>query len=52
MCGIAGCYHQADQRKLPDVMTDRIAHRGHELGGSVTDVIGELVHVRAAGVAV
>jgi asparagine synthase (glutamine-hydrolysing) len=28
MCGIAGCYQQADGHKLTDVMTDRIAHRG------------------------
>jgi asparagine synthase (glutamine-hydrolysing) len=28
MCGIAGCYQQADGRKLVDIMTDRIAHRG------------------------
>ena len=28
MCGIAGCYQQADGQKLVDVMTDRIAHRG------------------------
>jgi asparagine synthase (glutamine-hydrolysing) len=28
MCGIAGCYQQADGRKLTDVMNDRIAHRG------------------------
>ena len=28
MCGIAGCYQQADGRKLVEIMTDRIAHRG------------------------
>ena len=28
MCGIAGCYQQADGRKLTDIMTVRIAHRG------------------------
>ena len=28
MCGIAGCYQQADGHKLTDVMTERIAHRG------------------------
>jgi asparagine synthase (glutamine-hydrolysing) len=33
MCGIAGCFQQADGRKLTDVMTDRIAHRGPDAGG-------------------
>jgi asparagine synthase (glutamine-hydrolysing) len=33
MCGIAGCYQQADGRKLADVMTDRITHRGPDAGG-------------------
>jgi asparagine synthase (glutamine-hydrolysing) len=33
MCGIAGCYQQADGRKLADVMTDGIAHRGPDAGG-------------------
>jgi asparagine synthase (glutamine-hydrolysing) len=33
MCGIAGCYQQADGRKLADVMTMRIAHRGPDAGG-------------------
>ena len=28
MCGIAGCYQQADGQKLVDIMSDRIAHRG------------------------
>ena len=28
MCGIAGCYQQADGQKLVDVMSERIAHRG------------------------
>jgi asparagine synthase (glutamine-hydrolysing) len=32
MCGIAGCYQQADGRKLADVMTERIAHRGPDAG--------------------
>ena len=32
MCGIAGCYQQADGHKLVDVMTDRIAHRGPDAG--------------------
>jgi asparagine synthase (glutamine-hydrolysing) len=34
MCGIAGCYQQADGRKLADVMTDRIAHRGPDSAGT------------------
>jgi asparagine synthase (glutamine-hydrolysing) len=33
MCGIAGCYQQTDGRKLADVMTDRIAHRGPDASG-------------------
>src|ERR1700736_4408158 len=33
MCGIAGCYQQADGQKLVDVMTDRIAHRGPDSTG-------------------
>jgi asparagine synthase (glutamine-hydrolysing) len=33
MCGIAGCYQQSDGRKLADVMTDRITHRGPDAGG-------------------
>ena len=33
MCGIAGCYQQADGHKLTDVMTERIAHRGPDAGG-------------------
>jgi asparagine synthase (glutamine-hydrolysing) len=33
MCGIAGCYQQSDGRKIADVMTDRIAHRGPDAGG-------------------
>jgi asparagine synthase (glutamine-hydrolysing) len=33
VCGIAGCYQQTDGRKLADVMTDRIAHRGPDAGG-------------------
>jgi asparagine synthase (glutamine-hydrolysing) len=33
VCGIAGCYQQPDGRKLTDVMTDRIAHRGPDSGG-------------------
>jgi asparagine synthase (glutamine-hydrolysing) len=34
MCGIAGCYQQTDGRKLVDVMTDRIAHRGPDATGT------------------
>ena len=34
MCGIAGCYQQADGQKLVDIMTDRIAHRGPDASGS------------------
>lgn len=33
MCGIAGSFQQPDGRKLADVMTDRIAHRGPDAGG-------------------
>jgi asparagine synthase (glutamine-hydrolysing) len=33
MCGIAGCYQQADGRKLTGVMIDRIAHRGPDADG-------------------
>jgi asparagine synthase (glutamine-hydrolysing) len=33
VCGIAGCYQQADGRKLTDAMTDRIAHRGPDASG-------------------
>ena len=33
MCGIAGCYQQVDGRKLADVMTERIEHRGPDAGG-------------------
>jgi asparagine synthase (glutamine-hydrolysing) len=34
MCGIAGCYQQADGQKLTDVMTERIAHRGPDATGT------------------
>ena len=34
MCGIAGCYQQADGQKLVDVMADRIAHRGPDAAGA------------------
>jgi asparagine synthase (glutamine-hydrolysing) len=33
MCGIAGCYQQADGQKLTDIMTTRIAHRGPDAVG-------------------
>src|SRR5215831_7189606 len=34
MCGIAGCYQQADGQKLTDIMIDRIAHRGPDATGT------------------
>jgi asparagine synthase (glutamine-hydrolysing) len=34
VCGIAGCYQQADGQTLVDVMTKRIAHRGPDSAGS------------------
>src|SRR5258708_8850815 len=34
VCGIAGCYHQADGQKLVDIMSDRIAHRGPDATGT------------------
>jgi asparagine synthase (glutamine-hydrolysing) len=34
MCGITGCYQQADGQKLVDIMTDRIAHRGPDAAGT------------------
>lgn len=34
MCGITGCYQQADGHKLVDVMSDRIAHRGPDAAGT------------------
>ena len=34
VCGIAGCYQQADGQKLVDIMTDRIAHRGPDSTGT------------------
>jgi asparagine synthase (glutamine-hydrolysing) len=33
MCGIAGCYQQADGKTLVDIMTDRISHRGPDASG-------------------
>jgi asparagine synthase (glutamine-hydrolysing) len=34
VCGIAGCYQQADGPKLVDIMTERIAHRGPDASGT------------------
>ena len=34
MCGIAGCYQQANGQKLVDIMADRIAHRGPDAAGA------------------
>jgi asparagine synthase (glutamine-hydrolysing) len=34
MCGIAGCYQQADGQKLVDIMSERIAHRGPDATGA------------------
>jgi asparagine synthase (glutamine-hydrolysing) len=34
MCGIAGCYQQADGPKLVDIMTERIKHRGPDADGT------------------
>jgi asparagine synthase (glutamine-hydrolysing) len=34
VCGIAGCYQQADGLKLVGIMTDRIAHRGPDADGT------------------
>jgi asparagine synthase (glutamine-hydrolysing) len=34
MCGIAGCYQQADGQKLVDIMIGRIAHRGPDATGT------------------
>ena len=33
MCGVAGCYQQADGASLARVMSDRIAHRGPDAHG-------------------
>ncbi|MGB6456289.1 MAG: asparagine synthase (glutamine-hydrolyzing) [Streptosporangiaceae bacterium] len=45
MCGIAGCYQQADGHKLVDIMTDRIAHRGPDASGAWShDADGVSVH--------
>ena len=40
MCGIAGCYRQADGERLTSVMTSRIAHRGPDATG-VWSHVGE-----------
>ncbi|MDQ6616338.1 MAG: asparagine synthase (glutamine-hydrolyzing) [Actinomycetota bacterium] len=46
MCGIAGCYQQSDGRRLTEVMSDRIAHRGPDGDGLVSLVDGPaLVHL-------
>jgi len=42
MCGIAGCYQQADGQKLVDIMTDRIAHRGPDSRGTWSHEDGRL----------
>jgi asparagine synthase (glutamine-hydrolysing) len=34
VCGIAGCYQQADGQKLVDVMSERIAHHGPDAAGT------------------
>jgi asparagine synthase (glutamine-hydrolysing) len=34
VCGIAGCYQQADGQKIVDIMTERIAHRGPDAVGT------------------
>jgi asparagine synthase (glutamine-hydrolysing) len=34
MCGIAGCYQQPDGKRLTDVMTHRISHRGPDAAGT------------------
>jgi asparagine synthase (glutamine-hydrolysing) len=33
VCGIAGCYQQAEGRKLVNVMSDQVAHRGPDAAG-------------------
>ncbi|HEV3381262.1 MAG TPA: asparagine synthase (glutamine-hydrolyzing) [Trebonia sp.] len=44
MCGIAGCYRQADGQRLTSVMTGRIAHRGPDAAG-VWSHVGEQVSI-------
>jgi asparagine synthase (glutamine-hydrolysing) len=34
VCGIVGCYRQADGQKLVDTMSERIAHRGPDSAGT------------------
>jgi len=38
MCGIAGCYQQADGEKLTEVMMERISHRGPDANGTWSHV--------------
>ena len=38
MCGIAGCYQQPDGRRLTEVMSDRIAHRGPDGDGLISHI--------------
>ena len=33
MCGIVGCYQQADGRRLVEIMSERVAHRGPDAAG-------------------
>ena len=40
MCGIAGCYQQADGAKLVDIMSARIAHRGPDSSGTWSNAGG------------
>ncbi len=47
MCGIAGCYQQADGESLAAVMSERIAHRGPDAHGLRAFVDGR-VTVRLA----
>jgi asparagine synthase (glutamine-hydrolysing) len=42
VCGIAGCYQQADGQRLTGVMTDRIAHRGPDASGVWSEVSGQV----------
>jgi asparagine synthase (glutamine-hydrolysing) len=42
VCGIAGCYQQADGQKLTDIMIDRIAHRGPDATGCWSHEDGRL----------
>ena len=51
MCGVAGCYQQADGRELTDVMTDRIAHRGPDLSLDIS-LVPEICHVSELSIVV